>query len=250
MKPGQTDLRGDGIYAAVVASAVGRDETFLATERSDKSEYSRNHGHNTRSSHYAEYKKAPNRWATRTVYEGDAGTSNWRSEYNSKLNRGVVEAANEDQLAGGNPRMLFMGGQKPNVLGRAEDMTSYRTDFGRYGSNPRDLVAAGATTLPIFKSVLNAGTVKVSDHVPGYQGHVPTGSLSARAEQSFKPRSVDKTNVVEVFHRNVVGYAGHVPMSARNDRGGFHPTTETVSGRDYVPHVRRVSKLANDGPGQ
>lgn len=238
LKPGQHELMRHGLYATVCGAAGDRGDSFLTLDRFSESEYAKSQGRNTRPEHYLEYKKADNRWAARTLHDGPEGTAHWRSEYNSTLNGSVVERANDDR-AWGSPRSPYGQSQSPNSTGRAEDLTSYHADFGRYGSNPRDRIPPGATKLPIFKTVLNAGTTKVTDHVPGYQGHIPMGS--ARGERCVE-RSVDKTNVVEIFHTNLVGYAGHVPMSARNDRGGRQLTTETVSGRDFVPFSRRVSK--------
>jgi hypothetical protein len=47
-------------------------------------------------------------------------------------------------------------------------------------------------------------------------------------------RSTDKSNLTATFHTNMVGYSGHKPQNARNDRGGVSMTNLTCKGRDFA----------------
>ncbi|CAK9023362.1 unnamed protein product [Durusdinium trenchii] len=95
--------------------------------------------------------------------------------------------------------------------------------------------------MPFFKNDLTAGSTKGTNHIPGYQGSVPTypgfSESHLRAAGGTQPRSVDKTNIIHIFHRELVGYAGHVPEAACNDLGGRQPTDLTTFGHDFKPHT-------------
>lgn len=161
------------------------------------------------------------------------GTAHWVSEY-----RASTAQATSGSMAGQSPRSQPRCGakQKAPCIGYTEDSSTYQADYGKYGSNPRDRIAVDDVALPVNKSALTAGTTKGTCHVPGYQGYIPINTTTpevAEAEKGETVRSVDKTNLSQTFHQNMVGYAGHCPASARNDRGSRRPTEMTTFGRDF-----------------
>lgn len=232
LKPGQRELHRRGVYAAAAGEPC---ESYLAEELIAESEYGKAIARNTRPKDYVVPRPTPPAadGAPRdSVGSGcGSGTRHWRSEYRAAsdaLRRG--EGDFEDEV-------WRRTAKEPNYIGRFEDLSMYRWDFGRYGSNPRDKVGPTDLKLPLFKTALTAGTTKGTDYIPGYQGYIPAhaiGREEARIAQGETPRSVDKTNIVSTFHTNLVGYAGHVPLSARNDNGGRMPTLLTVTGRDFL----------------
>merc|ERR1719210_2131064 len=73
--------------------------------------------------------------------------------------------------------------------------STYQDEFGQYGTNPRDKVDPGATSLPVFKTALSRGTTKGTYHVPGYQGFIAANTSNlhvARAELAATPRAYVK----------------------------------------------------------
>eukprot|EP00771_Trimastix_marina_P003229 gnl/Trimastix_PCT/4448.p1 GENE.gnl/Trimastix_PCT/4448~~gnl/Trimastix_PCT/4448.p1 ORF type:complete len:160 (-),score=8.85 gnl/Trimastix_PCT/4448:202-681(-) len=112
-------------------------------------------------------------------------------------------------------------------------VTTNMRDFGTRGSNPRDryprhdLGFSGASSmLHLFE-----GTPKATQHIPGYQGHVPrsecveiNSDLRSQAEGTrVRPVKNGWTNLYENYMHNTPHYTGYVPKSVFNDphgRGG------------------------------
>eukprot|EP00438_Fugacium_kawagutii_P033617 Skav216190 [mRNA] locus=scaffold1222:12934:13236:- [translate_table: standard] len=95
--------------------------------------------------------------------------------------------------------------------------------------------------MPVFKNDLTAGSTRGTTHIPGYQGVIPRcmnsfSQSQVRAAAGATPRTVDKANIINNFHRDLVGYAGHVPEAVSNDFGGRKPTDLTTFGHDFKPH--------------
>ena len=123
--------------------------------------------------------------------------------------------------------------------GKLQNFTCNHVEYGRDGDNPRDKVTPRDTQMPVFKNELTAGSTRGTIHIPGYQGHIPryTGfSESHMRAARGTPRSTDKTNIIHNFHKDIVGYAGHVPEAVCNDFGGRKPTDLTTFGHDFKPH--------------
>lgn len=232
LKPGQQDLVRRGIYSQDLPDD---SQSYLAHELPAKSEYARTILSSTLPEHYF----TPRQPHRRPVFEASGGASRggaegWQSEYRGRLGEEVLA----DRTAYFRQRGLHHEASRATAcVGRPEGLSAYQHDFGRYGSDPRDRMRPGEKKLPVLKSDLNAGTTKGTDLLPGYQGHIPTCmSAPASARGAGPPRSVDKTNIVQIFHTNLVGYAGHVPQCWKNDSGGCKPTDLTTSGRDFVKH--------------
>uniref|UniRef100_A0A0G4G3C2 Uncharacterized protein n=1 Tax=Chromera velia CCMP2878 TaxID=1169474 RepID=A0A0G4G3C2_9ALVE len=110
----------------------------------------------------------------------------------------------------------------PTCLQQPIGISRYTTDFGAPGTNPRFLVPPGATRIPVPKDELYKGTTKGSFHTPNYGGFLPVNLKNtgvARHAEGAATRSVDKTNITDIYRHNLPGYGGHVPTNAVNDRG-------------------------------
>jgi len=240
LKPGQHELHRRGLYT--LEAKLGLESTSLPDkDLPARSEYQASHV--TRPEHYTHTEPLSKQYlcqSPRGVALAKSGAAHWQSEY-KVAGREVGEAPPEHR-ASARAAIRPWPMHRLSVVGCGEDSTAYRDHFGRYGSNPRERVRSDETKLPVFKTPLNAGTPRGTAHMPGYQGFIPskpTGPESERVAAGECARSIDKTNIVEIFHRNVVGYAGHVPGSFRNDFGGRRQTSLTVQGSDYVlPSLR------------
>lgn len=244
LKPGQTQVRRQDFYSQ---EARPNSETYIEKDRCKGSNYSRTHADHLIPEDFLNRDQA-----VRPPDTGgkDGSTQHWGSEYRSAhvdWNVQRVQRVREPAYFPYSP---------PSAVGHALDASSYSEDFGKHGSNPRDLVVPGDDRLPYRKTPLHAGTSKGTMHIPGYQGFLPqfpraSCPESARSSSTpntarFGARSLDKTNIQEVYHTNLVGYAGHVPESARNDLGGRKTTTRTMHGKDFRdPNVYNDDRMTH-----
>lgn len=231
LKPGQLQL-GRQLYGE---EARPLSETYLNLDRPVKSVYARSMAEFVQPDHYTDPVKPirPSEPSEEGTYRG---TAHWRSEYRSTLNEASVEGARYHRQDGPS----YQATNPPTCVGGAGDVSSYTLDYGRYGSNPRDRIGPDDNRLPVSKNALTAGTVKGTDHIPGYQGFMPSCLHNpdvARVAQGSQMRSVDKTRIQDSFHANLLGYSGFEPTSAQNAYAtGRQPSNLTVTGRDFVAH--------------
>lgn len=252
LKPGQKELHSKGLYTAET-SYVKPQEPCILQERGYESEYTKHLATTTAPDDYRNpvkpLKKAV--LARTSVDSEKTGGSHWVSEYRARASEGaskwqtpretatLPEGASRMQT----PRMAaghIIGHTPASCVSRVEDSSMYLTDFGRHGSNPRDSLSPHHIKLPVFKSALTAGTPRGTSHIPGYQGFIPSypgfnASLLRVADGDFV-RSTDKTNMAQVYHKNLVGYAGHEPAAVINEFGPRKPSTLTIMGHDFQPH--------------
>lgn len=163
---------------------------------------------------------------------GHHGTGHWKSEYRSNVN----DAARFDTVLHRQNGPSYQIANPPTCVGGGEVPTTYNEGFGKYGSDPRHKLHPEADRLPTFKTALTVGTCKGTAHIPGYQGFLATNTANPRVAEVAHGgtlRSTDKTNLTQVFHTNIVGYAGHKPMNACNDKGGVTVGLHTTNGRDF-----------------
>jgi len=222
LKPGQTELQRQELYCKE-AKAV--HEPYLFQDQMCDSTYNKQIAKVTLPEDYKDPQK-PLVPRSETCVGESGGTAHWVSEYKASLNQ-----ASSEEAEFGNAYELYKDcGQPPAMNGQYNVNSSYQEEFGKYRSNPRDRIGK------IIKKPIDAGTTKGTMHIPGYQGFVPGNTFSedvARVEEGNFYRSVDKTNIEQTYHTNVIGYSGHAPLSACNERGGRKPTTRTVYGHDY-----------------
>mmetsp|Transcript_37671 Transcript_37671/g.82721 ORF Transcript_37671/g.82721 Transcript_37671/m.82721 type:complete len:259 (+) Transcript_37671:42-818(+) len=231
LKPGQTDLRRKDVFS--VASRL-LPETYITQDGMRASEYARQIHSRTLPEDY----ENPTRLMRppEVTAGGPGGTAHWVSEYKAAAAEATSGAVGAPPLRLGAVNILARC-----RVGKTRNGSTYNFAYGKHGHDPRSLIVPGSTKLPVIRSELTYGTTKGTSHIPGYQGHIPVCPVSlesARAEQGHTARSLDKSDAIHSFHRNIVGYQGHEPESARNDKGRRMPTDLTVEGHMYKdPHV-------------
>lgn len=241
LKPGQHTLRRESFYAA---EAKPNKEPYICQEKVFSSEYDTS---TCKLTLPEDYKYRQKQFRPKESEGGGGGTAHWGTEYQKNYQvRWDAAEFRCSKHAPYSPR-----GAPPKSW--STDVSTHQEAYGRYGSNPRNLIKPGDPRLPFNKSSLHHGTSKGSSHLPGYQGFLPQCPPSTVRDALrplaltksggadgpvFTPRSIDKSNIQETYHTNVVGYAGHIPQSARNDLGGRKPTDRTWHGREFVDPSR------------
>lgn len=241
LKPGQQELHRRGVYSFEAKKAFAAT-TSLALDLQNKSEFA--HMHKTTPDDYL-FPQGPSRPNEVSLskgidYRAPNTTRHWKPD-SQAVGEEAGGAALEHRLAAKGAIRSWPFQMTPSI-GRKDHSTHYTHHFGKYGSNPRDRINHDHTRLQVHPNSLNRGTTRGTSHIPGYQGFIaanPAGPLSARATSGEATRSVDKTNIGETFHTNLVGYAGHVPESHNNDFGGRRLTELTTHGRDFAPRSAR-----------
>jgi len=234
LKPGQQELRGNTVYAQ---EAKPHRETYITQDQTKETIYTSSLAKSMLSEDYVEPVKPFK--PTSTLVEGlNSGTAHWCSEYKATSR---VEGPPTRSMP-----MRRKEGEQMGTVGRAAEQSSYMQEFGKLGSDPRDHIVPGLGKLPVLRHALNNGTTKGTQHLPGYQGYIPyqvNTTEAARGADGAGERKVDKTNAAQTFHVNLVGYSGHVPESARNDRGGRRLTDLTTAGKDFMtPRTARFQQ--------
>lgn len=238
LKPGQTQLTRQ-VYSE---EARPLSETYLNPDRPWKSVYASDLAGLVKPDDYLEPRRQIKQAEPPLEKGCHRGTSHWRSEYRSAMSRAAVEGARYHRQDG----PCYQADNPPSCVSGMGATSSYAQDFGKFGSNPRDRMRPEDDTMPVVTNELTEGTTKGTCHIPGYQGFIPSntnGEAAARVAKGEQMRSVDKTNIAEVFHLNLIGYSGHVPVGARNSKYCERkPSRLTVTGRDFAP--LRISVLA------
>jgi len=229
LKPGQTaDIRQ--LYQEEVKD---NEETYLAADIEKGSVYQRQMARVRPTDYW--YPTKPIKQTQPPEGAGHHGCAHWKSEYRSNVN----DAARFDTILYRQNGPCYQIANPPTCVGAGEVPSQFQADFGKYGSNPRDkLPPKTFDKMPTLKTALTVGTTKGTAHIPGYQGFLATNTVNpkvAAVAHGGNLRSTDKANITQVFHTNCVGYAGHKPENARNDRGGVTQDSRTTIGRDFPP---------------
>jgi len=228
LKPGQTHLRERQLYTE---EAPPQEESYMRAGMPAKSVYAKDHSEMTKPEHY----KEPTRPIKQRVSEikgGHHDVSHWRSAYKADHNEDAVYGAVHHRQHGPS----YQATNPTACVSRPDDPTSYHSDYGKAGTDPRSKIDPYSDKLPVFKSALTRGTTKATAHIPGYQGFLATNTTNpfvARVEQGGAVRSLDKHVLSDQYNTNLVGYMGHRPMHAKNDNGGVRTSLLTTSGKDY-----------------
>lgn len=230
LKPGQTSLTRQ-LYTE---EANTPDEVYIGPDLPQGSVYSKSLTNLPKQEHYLNPTK-PMKPQEALGGEGHRGTAHWRSEYKSVLNEGALHGAVHHRQQGPSYQAL----NPPTCVSDAQRPSAYHEEYGKYGSNPREKIGAFDSKLPVYRTALNQGTTKATMHIPGYQGFLATNTSNphvSRVEKGELLRSVDKSNLTQQFHANLVNYAGHVPVHAKNDNGGVGLTHSTIYGHSFQAH--------------
>mmetsp|Transcript_32155 Transcript_32155/g.75509 ORF Transcript_32155/g.75509 Transcript_32155/m.75509 type:complete len:265 (-) Transcript_32155:91-885(-) len=235
LKPGQKELHRRDMYSSQLPP---REETYITKDGFRETTYGKTISNVTEPEDYVYTTQPMPMAAPPPRHRDDTGTRHWRSEYNAAMGREALDDAEYFRQVG-DPNVSR---QPPAKHHPVADVSLNQEDFGEYGTDPRDKIGAFDDKLPVIHTDRSAGTTKGTVHLPGYQGHLPVNprnSWRLRAETGMTPRSLAKVNPTQTCRLNVVGYTGHVPDTARNDRGPRKPTTRTTYGEDF-PDFRKL----------
>jgi hypothetical protein len=226
LKPGQLSLERQ-LYSEEVKD---NQETYMETDLEKGSVYQRSISGLLQPRDFY-YPTRPIRPQEPKDGGGHHGTAHWKSEYRSNVN----DAARFDTVLYRQSGPSYQIQNPPTCVGGGEVLGTYGEAFGKYGSDPREKIGPDPEKMTIHKTALTVGTTKGTAHIPGYQGFLATNTANPRVAaiaHGGTLRSTDKSNLTEAFHTVCVGYAGHKPRNACNDRGGVAFTTLTTKGRD------------------
>lgn len=230
LKPGQVSLERQ-LYMEEVKD---HHDTYIETDLEQGSVYQRTIASKMHPKDYF-YPQKPIRQTEPPPGQGHHGTAHWKSEYRSNVN----DAARFDTVLYRQNGPSYQIANPPTCVSGGDCVSTFHEAYGKHGSNPRDKYGSSdPEMLPTFKTALTVGTTKGTAHIPGYQGFLATNIANAKVAaiaHGGTLRSTDKTNLTQTFHTNCVGYAGHKPKNACNDRGGVANTTLTTKGRDFPP---------------
>lgn len=237
LKPGQSDLRRKGLYDFEARKTFSQT-TSLSLDLGNRSVL-REMQMATSPDDYrktAVSARPPDTSASAGV--APASARHWQTECKAKTFETASEAVLEPPVAA---RRKYQQPTNPtaHALGREDMLTTTHHHFGKYGSNPRSRVDHGNTKLEVWKDHLNNGTTRGTGHIPGYQGFIAENPpLTAKTVSGEAVRSIDKTNIAENYHTNLVGYRGHKPISCKNDNGGRKVSELTTMDREFAKACR------------
>jgi hypothetical protein len=159
-------------------------------------------------------------------------TAHWSSEYDA-----TFTPQNQTYVRKRGP--LFQPEAPATCISTPAGVSMNQSDFGLYGSNPRDRLPHDATQYTDKKTDLTSGTTTGTHHVPGYQGFMPTNTHNPKCEkieQGREPREKPGmgSNITEIYHENIPGYTGHLPVDSRNDLGPRQIVSRTTFGSSYT----------------
>lgn len=221
MKPGQQALERH-LYGE---ESRDHPETYVSEQNPKGSTYSR--AVNALIPHDFTEPAKPMRPVFNTDGGGHQGTAHWRSTYRACHDESSVAGARHHRQTGPS----YQAVNPPTCVSGEQVYSKFSEDFGFYGSNPRDRWG-----MDLKKTQLTMGSTQATQHIPGYQGFLATNTANpnvARATAGSSVRGVDKANLTEQFHTNLVNYAGHKPSNAMNDRGGVAVNNSSVMHRSF-----------------
>jgi len=228
LKPGQSSLQRQ-LYTH---EAKDHNETYMEIELEKGSVYKRTIESLLNPSDYYAPRKPIIPGEPSMDEVGHRGCAHWKSEYRSNVN----DAARFDTVLHRQNGPSYQIANPPTCVGGGDILSTYSEGYGKYGSDPRHRIPKDAIKMPVLKTALTVGTTKGTNHMPGYQGFLAQNTANARVAEVTHGgtlRSTDKTNLTQCYHSNVVGYSGHRPQNACNDRGGVQPTILSTMGSAF-----------------
>lgn len=228
LKPGQTSLTRQ-VYAE---EAKPLAETYVNPDRPAESNYVESTSKLLSPEAYKNPVR-PVRQKEPPAGFGHHNCAHWKSTQHAFHDQNSIAGAVYHRQHGPS----YQAANPPTCVSAATAESTFAEFHGRYGSNPRDKVHPEAQRMSIFKNSLTPGTHKGTNHIPGYQGHLPMQTRNphvARVASGATLRSVDKTNLTQQFHVNVLSYSGHQPTHPMNYRGAVKTNTETMFGRSFT----------------
>lgn len=214
LKPGQGELVRRGRYSAACEGGDGPEETYIAASPNVTVSSKPGRGQML-SEDYMEV-RSPVRPPGPNVELVKQGGSAWKSEsHSAHFHPGEIQPF---RRAG------------PAFEAYQAAAYSSKSPFGSSGTSSQALRGwrGEGDSVDVLRDELAAGTPRGAGHVPGYKGFLPSSCAhqlcvaefgATRAVLPSSPRSVDKSRIMNSFHQNVPGYAGHLPASATNNVG-------------------------------
>lgn len=237
LKPGQLVPERVDFYTTAAESRPLR-ETYLTANQTNDSVYNVYTSKNGILDDYRD-KVAAKAPATQTNDPGPdptkkvhRGSDHYTSEYDATFTTPVGEYK---RFRG----PMFKPTNPQTCISQPAGESMNRSDYGKYGSKPRDIFPRDAESYPDKKTDLTSGTTTGTHHIPGYQGFLPTNTHNDKCraiEQGVEPRAKpgQGANMTEIYHQNIPGYTGFHPTDARNDLGPRQITSRTTFGRAYT----------------
>ena len=119
--------------------------------------------------------------------------------------------------------------------GRGNYTTEFKASLG--GAKPRDILNQDSECMENRKDELTAGSTKVTSHIPGYNGFIPSQDINESAVNQAKGQAIRNTiikqNISENYNVKIPGYAGVKPMSVINDRGSLRGSCFSTAGETF-----------------
>jgi hypothetical protein len=111
--------------------------------------------------------------------------------------------------------------------------TTYKTDhtesMGVFGDNPRDKFSKTICNSQVDKLFFDnyevaEGSSKMSNHLPGYAGHIPRDFTRPQDTMVTDPYfKTAKTNHMLNYKLRIANYSGHIPLNSKNNKGTARP---------------------------
>jgi len=228
LKPGQRSLNRQ-VYQE---ESRKLSDTYLSPDRPHDSNYGQ---YTSKGTSPEAYKNPTQKIKPQEAPEGSGHhrVSHWQSSSHAAHDSNSIAGAVYHRQHGA----PYQAQNPPTCVGHGQHLTSYAEFHGKYGSNPRDGLHPHAEKMPFTRSVLHEGTHKGTKHIAGYQGFMASNTSNphvARVHGGAEHRSVDKTNLTQQFHTNLLNYSGHVPLNARNDNGGVRVCGESMMSKSFT----------------
>jgi hypothetical protein len=165
------------------------------------------------------------------VAQNVAPTSHWKSSYKEIVK--TVENGEWNQSS----RPTWSINRQAYSSGRGTYKTEFQSSIGTNGMKPRDKLNFESETMDNKEDELTVGTTKVTKHIPGYNGFIPSVDINENAVKQSKGTNVRHTiikqNIVENYNVRIPGYAGTMPMSVTNDRGAARGNCFSTAGETF-----------------
>lgn len=169
--------------------------------------------------------------AGETVAKNANPTSHWGSTY-----KAVVKEVEEGEKIKSR-RPLWSINRQAYSSSRGNYTSEFADAIGNFGKNPRDDLPGDSTKQGNKNNQLTVGTTKVTTHIPGYNGFLPSADMNdnalSQAALAKNRETIIKQNIVENQCIKIPGYKGHKPMSVINDRGSMRPTCLGTAGESF-----------------
>lgn len=164
---------------------------------------------------------------------GHRGCAHWISDYKANHGAAALEGRRYHRQVGPS----YQAVNPPTCVSGPVTKSQFQIEMGKHGENPRHKFRLHPTKNPVFTSVLTYGTPKGTYHMPGYSGFLPTNTANPLVKAHERGETLrttsNKANLTQQFSPNLLGYQGHQPTNAGNDRGPVEHGNLTTFSRSF-----------------